>query len=197
MVVPSDLKKTNYLRMNIIFVTIAYPRTSSESNLYTDLMEEFAEHGHRVYVVCSIEKRFEKTTHLTETNGIQVLRVQTGDITSNPNYMAKGLALLQLQSQFIRAIKDNFSGVAFDLILYATPPIQYNRIISYLKSKSKVVTYLLLKDIFPQNALDMGLISKWNPAYWYFKRQEKKTYCLLYTSPSPRDGLLSRMPSSA
>ena len=26
--------------------------------------------------------------------------------------------------------------------------------------------------------------------YWY-------TACLLYTSPSPRDGLLSRMPSSA
>ena len=27
--------------------------------------------------------------------------------------------------------------------------------------------------------------------------QEISTYCLLYTSPSPRDGLLSRMPSSA
>ena len=26
---------------------------------------------------------------------------------------------------------------------------------------------------------------------------EKITSCLLYTSPSPRDGLLSRMPSSA
>ena len=26
---------------------------------------------------------------------------------------------------------------------------------------------------------------------------EAGTYCLLYTSPSPRDGLLSRMPSSA
>ena len=25
----------------------------------------------------------------------------------------------------------------------------------------------------------------------------KGNYCLLYTSPSPRDGLLSRMPSSA
>ena len=25
----------------------------------------------------------------------------------------------------------------------------------------------------------------------------KVSYCLLYTSPSPRDGLLSRMPSSA
>ena len=27
--------------------------------------------------------------------------------------------------------------------------------------------------------------------------QEQFPYCLLYTSPSPRDGLLSRMPSSA
>ena len=28
-------------------------------------------------------------------------------------------------------------------------------------------------------------------------RQGAKQICLLYTSPSPRDGLLSRMPSSA
>ena len=29
------------------------------------------------------------------------------------------------------------------------------------------------------------------------RRIEQCTVCLLYTSPSPRDGLLSRMPSSA
>ena len=28
-------------------------------------------------------------------------------------------------------------------------------------------------------------------------QQQKQKVCLLYTSPSPRDGLLSRMPSSA
>ena len=39
--------------------------------------------------------------------------------------------------------------------------------------------------------------------FWYFARQLRKMkkatgeICLLYTSPSPRDGLLSRMPSSA
>ena len=32
----------------------------------------------------------------------------------------------------------------------------------------------------------------------YFQKAEgRKHTCLLYTSPSPRDGLLSRMPSSA
>ena len=30
-----------------------------------------------------------------------------------------------------------------------------------------------------------------------YAKDEKQTRCLLYTSPSPRDGLLSRMPSSA
>ena len=29
------------------------------------------------------------------------------------------------------------------------------------------------------------------------RRPEHGHFCLLYTSPSPRDGLLSRMPSSA
>lgn len=141
-------------------------------------MEEFSEHGHKVYVVCSSEKRFALGTILTESNGIQVLRVETGNITSNPNYITKGLALLRLQSLFIKAINRYFQNIPFDLIIYSTPPIQYNRIIKYLKKKSDAVTYLLLKDIFPQNAIDLGLLSKWNPVYWHFRWQEKETYRL-------------------
>jgi len=141
-------------------------------------MEEFVEHGHKVYVVCSSEKRFGLGTILTESNGIKVLRVETGNITSNPNYIAKGLALLRLQSLFISAIERHFHSIPFDLIIYSTPPIQYNRIIKYLRRKSNASTYLLLKDIFPQNAVDLGLLSKWNPIYWHFRRQEKETYRL-------------------
>ena len=34
--------------------------------------------------------------------------------------------------------------------------------------------------------------------YWELAKDEAQPdFCLLYTSPSPRDGLLSRMPSSA
>ena len=32
---------------------------------------------------------------------------------------------------------------------------------------------------------------------YYSDQEHEYSYCLLYTSPSPRDGLLSRMPSSA
>jgi glycosyltransferase involved in cell wall biosynthesis len=141
-------------------------------------MDEFACHGHSVYVTCSIEKRFGIKTNLSESNGIKVLRVTTGNITSNPNYFAKGIALLQLQSLFIGAINQNFRNIAFDLIIYSTPPIQYNRIIKFLKKYTNARTYLLLKDIFPQNAIDLGLLKKWNPVYWYFRKKEIETYKL-------------------
>ena len=43
-----------------------------------------------------------------------------------------------------------------------------------------------------QKFIDQG----WN-VYITSRKEENLEACLLYTSPSPRDGLLSRMPSSA
>jgi len=165
-------------QMNIIFVTIAYPNNLNESNIYSDLMEEFASQGHNIYVVCSTEKRYNKETYLDRTSIIKILRVKTGNIKSNPNLITKGLALLSFQGKIIASIKKYLPSISFDLILYSTPPIQYNKIIKYLRSKSQAYTYLLLKDIFPQNAIDLNLINKWNPIYYYFRKKEKETYKL-------------------
>ena len=51
--------------------------------------------------------------------------------------------------------------------------------------------------VFPSSEIYGGLGSCWDygPLGVELKRNVKD--CLLYTSPSPRDGLLSRMPSSA
>ena len=42
-----------------------------------------------------------------------------------------------------------------------------------------------------------GLGCQWFATIGGLGRQRLRVFCLLYTSPSPRDGLLSRMPSSA
>ena len=45
-----------------------------------------------------------------------------------------------------------------------------------------------------------GSVAKWTRLGWdvvYVLCTDGSKGCLLYTSPSPRDGLLSRMPSSA
>ena len=45
--------------------------------------------------------------------------------------------------------------------------------------------------------LDGEIITKADPEIGYLHRGDEKIACLLYTSPSPRDATLSRMPSSA
>ena len=66
-----------------------------------------------------------------------------------------------------------------------------------------VIDRLEALEIASQRELDLVLVSeKANPPvcrimdYGKYKFEQEKN-CLLYTSPSPRDGLLSRMPSSA
>mgnify|MGYP003323816456 CR=1 FL=1 len=47
-----------------------------------------------------------------------------------------------------------------------------------------------------QNAMTLPMFARLADA-WEMIDEDLDISCLLYTSPSPRDGLLSRMPSSA
>ena len=78
--------------------------------------------------------------------------------------------------------KRHFKNIGFDLILYSTPPITFPKVIEYVKKANpSAKTYLLLKDIFPQNAVDMGMLSKTGfkgLLYKFFRAKEKKLYAL-------------------
>ena len=52
-----------------------------------------------------------------------------------------------------------------------------------------------IEEEFSQDMIGEDFMS--SPAYVESIAYALETVCLLYTSPSPRDGLLSRMPSSA
>jgi glycosyltransferase involved in cell wall biosynthesis len=90
----------------------------------------------------------------------------------------KGLATLSLSWLLCRRIKKYFKNIKFDLLLYSTPPITYNKSISYLKKRDQALTYLLLKDIFPQNAVDLSMIRECGLIHRYFRKVEKRLYLL-------------------
>ncbi|HCJ56213.1 MAG TPA: glycosyltransferase WbuB [Clostridiaceae bacterium] len=161
--------------MNVLFMTIAYPNYGA-NNLFSDLMHEFACNGHEVYIACSNERRHGKPTSLNMEEGKHVLRIRTGNLTGNVNLIEKGFTTLTLERIFIKAIEQHFSGIKFDLILYSTPPITLVRAVEYFKQRDNAITYLLLKDIFPQNAVDLGLIKNGSLLHRYFRKKEKKLY---------------------
>lgn len=163
--------------MNVLFMTIAYPEVG-EHNIYSNLMQEFERNGHQVYIACSNEKRNGQQTVVNEEEGKDVLRIRTGNLTGNINLIEKGLSTLSLERSFIKAIKTYFQGVKFDLIIYSTPPVTFSRAVEYFKKKDNAKTYLLLKDIFPQNAVDIGMIKDKSLLHRYFRNREKKLYSL-------------------
>lgn len=163
--------------MNILFLTLHPISDISERGIYTDLTREFIRHGHQIYIVVPAERRFHLPTRIKESDGAKILSVKTLNIQKT-NLIEKGLGTLLLEYQYQRAIRKYWKNIKFDLILYSTPPITFNRVISSVKRRCEAKTYLLLKDIFPQNAVDLGMFSKDSFVYKLFRKKEERLYQL-------------------
>lgn len=167
--------------MNIIFLTMSDRVDVETSAIYSDLMRKFRNEGHNVYIVYPLERRKGEKTQLRHADRVHYLGVRTLNL-SGTNVIEKGIGQVFVEMLFKNAIKKHISGVKFDLILYSTPPITFPKVIQYLKTiNPSAKTYLLLKDIFPQNAVDLGMMSKTGAKgilYRYFRDKEKKLYAL-------------------
>lgn len=163
--------------MKVLFITITYP-LPGQRNIYADLMWEFKRNGHEVFVACSTKGKEGEKTAITGQDDISVLRIKTDNLIGQKNLIKKGLSMLTLDGIFVKAIKAYYKDIRFDLVLYSTPPITLTQAIKYVKKRDKALTYLLLKDIFPQNAVDIGLMRKGGIIYRYFRKKEKELYSI-------------------
>lgn len=158
----------------ILLLTLAWP-SKSNTNLYKDLMREFQNNGHEVYVLTTLEKRFGKVSTFENDEGISVNRIASGNITKT-SFIEKTISLLLLNRLLIRYEKQNFQQNFFDLIIVTTPSITLAPVVKYLKSRHNAFVYLLLKDMWPQGPVDLGAIKKYGPVWQFFRRFEKKMY---------------------
>lgn len=165
--------------MNVIFLTLVRIIDIEERGIYQDLMRKFRDEGHQVYIVTAAERRLGQETSLVDSHGVKILNVKTLNVQKT-NIVEKGIGTLLIESQFKAAIKKYLGGVKFDLITYSTPPITFTNVVKYLKQQNpQAVSYLQLKDIFPQNAVDIGMMSTTGVKgllYKFFRRKEKKLY---------------------
>lgn len=164
--------------MNVLFISISGISHLSGHSISLDLLRELKSRGHNVYVVGSNERRNKVPTTLSEEEGCSVLRVKIGN-NKNTNVIEKGITNMMLPHQYTAAIKKYFKGVKFDLVLYPTPPVTQVDTVAYIKKRDNAKTYLLLKDIFPQNAVDIGMMRKSGIKgiiYKTFRKKEKKLY---------------------
>jgi glycosyltransferase involved in cell wall biosynthesis len=161
--------------MHILFLTVVRIQQVQESGIYTDLIRQLKAVGHDVSVICPSERRFRQATRCEVQDGITVLSVWTPNIQKT-SLFEKGISTLAIERIFLRAFKKYLDGRKVDLVLYSTPPITFTGLVKYFKKSHQARSYLLLKDIFPQNAVDLAILKQGGLIYRYFRKKEKELY---------------------
>lgn len=164
--------------MQILFLTVLSIKTLEERSIYTDLLREFRQHGHTLTVLSPCDEA-EPSTHTLAEDACRIIRVKTGKLQKQSNFIKKGIATVLLERQYIAALKAMTADTRFDMVLYSTPPITLQKAVSYIKRRDGAKTYLLLKDIWPQGILDVGALSAhgWRGIITrYFRRKERALY---------------------
>lgn len=161
--------------LNILFLTMSRIKKLDKQGIYLDLLSEFVKKGHRVEIAAPAEHCLKENTNRKEYDGYGVLRIRVGNLQKT-NIIEKGISTVLLEPQFLSAVKKYYKNIKFDLVLYSTPPINFGRVINYIKKRDNAKSYLLLKDIFPQNAVDLNMFSEKGLIYKYFRKKERELY---------------------
>lgn len=160
--------------MNIIYISATSSGMHSHG-IYYDLFKELSDIGHDVTIVYARGPKDGAQTELYSQDGMTYLGIKSPNVTKNKNLYEKGLGILTIDYFFSRAIRQHLSNKKYDLVMYSTPPITFTKTLKYFKKQGSFL-YLMLKDIFPQNGVDLDMFSQNGLVYKYFRSREKHLY---------------------
>lgn len=163
------------LPMKILYIATSFPKPDKGATIYTDLAEALYEAGHEITVAVSEEIKNLNQTRMKKERGFDVLRIVTGNYY-DVSLIDKGITTLKIPILMKRDISRYLSNCGFDFILYEAPPVTNASLVGWAKKRFKCPSYLMLKDIFPQNAVDIGIMKKNGLIFNFFKHKEKKLY---------------------
>ena len=138
------------------------------------LAKELQSQGHEV-TVCTPDETLVDKYFVEEYEGVRVLRFKAGAI-KNVSKIRRAINETLLSFLAWRSLKEHFVADQFDLIVFYSPTIFFGHLVKRLKKLWSCASYLILRDIFPQWAVDNGLIKDGSLVHRYFKYFESVNY---------------------
>jgi len=161
--------------MRIALIADAYPpmRTSGAVQL-RDLSQELIRQGHLPTVMIP-SADIEEPWVLEDMDGVQVLRLKAPR-TKDIGYVQRTIGEFVMPFAMMRSLdRSPLSDVCWDGVVWYSPSIFLGPMAKALKNASACRSYLIIRDIFPEWAVDMGLIGRGLP-YAFFKMVERHQY---------------------
>ena len=155
--------------MHFVLVADTFPplRNSGAVQL-RDLSKEFIRQGHSLTVLLPSVNQSDPWS-LSKVDGAEVLYLKAPN-TKDVGYVQRTFAELIMPFAMLRGLrKSPFASAQWDGVLWYSPSIFHGPLVKALKKKSGIKGYLILRDIFPEWALDMGLMNRGLP-YRFLRR---------------------------
>jgi glycosyltransferase involved in cell wall biosynthesis len=159
----------------ILFITLARIDNLDQSGIYSDLISKFISEGYEATILCPLERKYGLNSRIIKIDKCKIIQVKSLNIQKT-NIFEKIISTFLIEFLFIISFLKNCKNEKFEIGLFTTPPIFITNFIKILNKKRVGIKYLLLKDIFPQNALDLNITNKYSPFYLYSRFIEKKLY---------------------
>ena len=160
--------------MRILLLVDCYlPSIKASAKLVHDLAVEFHRLGHET-IVAAPDDTLLMPTRVSYEDGVTVLRIRSGRIKGAPKII-RGLNEASLSLILWRRGRRFFQDRPCDLVIYYSPSIFFGTLVRKLKKLLGCQSYLILRDIFPQWAVDAGILRK-NLIYRFFRYKEMQQY---------------------
>jgi len=145
-----------------------------------ELAEELVLRGHEVTVATcypqynlaqtGFEKDYEE---LSVEKGVRVIRIRTLP-HKKVGYLFRGVSQVMLPYIFLKTLK-KYLNDKIDCVLVYSPPLPLWKLGHFIKRKFGASFILNLQDIFPQNAIDLGILNN-RLLIKYFEYMESRAY---------------------
>lgn len=165
---------------NVLLIIDSYPpEIRSASHLMEELAWEFRDKGYNVYVATSYPKynlseqyKGKEYPEYNEENSIKVIRIKTLP-HHKVNFIVRGIAQLTMPNIFYKKIRKYIKNL--DFVMIYSPPLPLATLGKNIKKDYGALFILNVQDIFPQNAIDLGILKN-KILIRYFKKMEYKVY---------------------
>jgi len=163
--------------MRICLIVDCYlPSTKSSAKLMSDLAGEFAGLGHEPVVVVPDDSLGRAEGYrLCEEGGVTVLRIRSGRI-KGASLVKRAMNEAMLSWVLWRGGRKYFRRNPCDLVVFYSPSIFFGGVVGKLKKLWGCPAYMILRDIFPQWAVDAGVLRSGGPAWRFFRKRELAQY---------------------
>lgn len=150
--------------------------TLVHARMLHELASELVKKGHSPVIIAPGDFKQNKRLEISVIEGIRYWKFKSGQLRGQGK-LKRAIHETLLSLQAWRAIRHKVIYQPFDGIIYYSPSIFFGPLVNKIKKQNSCKSYLILRDMFPQWAIDEGLINQGSIVERYFRYFENINYC--------------------